>query len=239
MEIIDIHCHLLPGVDDGAENGQMTLRMLRKAYADGVRRIIVTPHYRKGMFETPSKKIAERYELVRSKALQTGADGIKIYLGCEYHWHTDMVEELKAGRRPTLAGSRYVLVEFSASDSYFLIRRALQELLAAGYIPIVAHVERCMAFSDDVDNVEDIARLGARVQLNADSLLGKCGYRSKRFCKELMSRELVDYIASDSHDIKSRPSRMKECCSYVKKKWGREEAERIFYRNPSEIIRRE
>ena len=108
MRLTDIHCHILPGIDDGAANGKMTVSMLRKAYAEGVRRIIVTPHYRRGMFEPPMDKVYKRYLQVRKKASEIGAFGIEVYLGCEYHRHSDMAEVLESGRRPTMAGSRYV-----------------------------------------------------------------------------------------------------------------------------------
>ena len=105
--LTDIHCHILPVIDDGAANGKMTVSMLRKAYAEGVRRIIVTPHYR-GMFEPPMDKVYKRY-WVRKRPAGIGAFGIEVYLGCEYHRHSDMAEVLESGRRPTMAGSRYVL----------------------------------------------------------------------------------------------------------------------------------
>lgn len=238
MRLTDIHCHILPGIDDGAANGKMTVSMLRKAYAEGVRRIIVTPHYRRGMFEPPMDKVYKRYLQVRKKASEIGAFGIEVYLGCEYHRHSDMAEVLESGRRPTMAGSRYVLTEFSSVDPYSRVRGTLYELVTAGYIPIIAHAERYQAFFENMENVADAIALGAMIQINADSLVGESGFKTKQFCKKLMKEDMVQFIASDAHNIKDRPSRLGQCAKYVERKWGRDRALRIFEENPSRIIGR-
>ena len=218
MRLTDIHCHILPGIDDGAANGKMTVSMLRKAYAEGVRRIIVTPHYRRGMFEPPMDKVYKRYLQVRKKASEIGV--------------------LESGRRPTMAGSRYVLTEFSSVDPYSRVRGTLYELVTAGYIPIIAHAERYQAFFENMENVADASALGAMIQINADSLVGESGFKTKQFCKKLMKKDMVQFIASDAHNIKDRPSRLGQCAKYVERKWGRDRALRIFEENPSRIIGR-
>lgn len=95
MILTDIHCHMLPGIDDGAADAQESMAMLKKAYRDGVRRIIVTPHYRRGMFEPDPRKVLHRYEKVKEKAAQIGANGIELYLGCECHRYSGMAQDLK------------------------------------------------------------------------------------------------------------------------------------------------
>lgn len=236
MVLTDIHCHMLPGVDDGPKTGKLAAAMLKKAYKDGVRRIIVTPHYRAGMFEPEKKVLIQRFLKMREYAGHIGTTGIKLYLGCEYHREVDMVSALLNGMHPTLAGSRYVLTEFSSMDGYYRIRTTLYDLISAGFIPIIAHVERYPAFVEQPKNIEDAIDLGAKIQVNADALLGEDGYRIKHFCKRLMKNEEVDFIASDAHDMKNRPSRLKECAEYVEKKWGEQTAIRIFEKNPSKII---
>ena len=145
MILTDIHCHMLPGIDDGAADAQESMAMLKKAYRDGVRRIIVTPHYRRGMFEPDPRKVLHRYEKVKEKAAQIGANGIELYLGCECHRYSGMAQDLRKGILPTLAESRYVLVEFSGIDPYSRIRAVIYELTSAGFVPIIAHVERCLS----------------------------------------------------------------------------------------------
>lgn len=239
MILTDIHCHILPGVDDGASNKQETLTMLKKAYRDGVRRMIVTPHYRRGMFEPDQEYVRKMYAAVRKKAAQIGNSGIEVYLGCECHRYSGMADDIEKGILPTLAGSRYVLTEFSSLDSFSKIRAIIYELTSAGYIPVVAHVERYSALTECIDHVQDMIELGAKIQINAASLLGKQGRKVKRFCKKLMKKELVHYIASDAHNLKTRPFLLRECADYVAKKWGKTTARRIFIENPSKIIARD
>lgn len=236
MILTDIHCHILPNVDDGASDARETMAMLKKAYRDGVRRVIVTPHYRRGMFETEQERIQSLYLQVKRRAARIGSDGIELYLGCEYHRYSGMSKDLKRGLRPTLAGSKYVLVEFSGLDSYSKIRAIIYELTNAGYIPVVAHVERYPVLAEHMENVRDMIELGAKVQVNAGALLGKQGRRVKRFCKKLMKEQMVHFIGSDSHDLTVRPLLLRECADYVMKKWGKETARRIFVDNPSKII---
>ena len=187
MTVTDIHCHLLPKVDDGACDSSMTRAMLKKAYNEGVRDIIVTPHFRRGMFETPADIIRKRFQKVRVYAANLGEEGIRLHLGCEYYREIGMAEKLKRGFRPTLAGGKYVLVEFSSMDSYARIRSELYELVTAGYIPIVAHAERYDAFLRSLDNISNAIALGAQIQVNADSILGKNGGRAKKCARCLWS----------------------------------------------------
>lgn len=237
MILTDIHCHILPGVDDGAKNTKITAEMLRLNYKHGIRRIIVTPHYRRGMFEPPQELVQKQFLRTKKYAAGIGAQGVELYLGCECHRHADMVNMLNEKKLPTMAGSSFVLTEFSSVDPYSRIRTVLYELRAAGYTPIIAHAERYPVMMEYPDNLEDAIALGAMIQINADSLLGHHGYGTKRKCKKMMKRGQVDFIGSDAHDLKKRPSRLAECAAYVEKKWGRETAERIFETNPMQIMK--
>ena len=114
--LYDIHCHILPGVDDGARNMEESLWMLNKEYQEGVRHVILTPHFRYDMFEPHMNIVTRQFMQLRRAAMNIGDEGMRLYLGCELHSSMDMVECLKKGRRLTLAGSRYVLVEFSNGD---------------------------------------------------------------------------------------------------------------------------
>lgn len=236
MIITDIHSHILPGVDDGAVNEKMAMEMLKSAYHQGIYRMIATPHYRRGIFEIPLSTIQRRYIQVKKLAANIGGHGIELYLGCEYYRHSEMSDALKAGIRPTMAESRYVLVEFSALDPYSKIRSTIYELVAAGYIPIIAHAERYKVMLESTENVKDIIALGAMIQVNADSVIGKNGRKAKSFCKRLMKNDCIHFIASDTHDMKKRPINLRECADYIEKKWGKATAIRIFCTNPSKMI---
>ena len=143
--------------------------------------------------------------------------------------------ETEHGRRPALAGGRYVLVEFSSMDNYRKIHNTIYELVTGGFKPIIAHIERYPAIVSHSEYVAELIDQGAMIQVNADALLGIEGWKIRRFCKKLMKKEEIDFIASDAHDLKERPSRLRECADYVERKWGSRTAERIFVINPSKI----
>lgn len=234
--MIDIHCHIVPKVDDGARNMEQAARILQQEYRNGVTAVIMTPHYRRGMFETPQEKIDEQFRKMQKMA-QKSRSGMKVYLGCECHTNRELVAELNAGKRPTMAGSRYVLTEFSSVHGYDIVRNQIYELVAAGYIPIVAHAERYGCLLSDPKRVEELRELGAEIQLTSGSVLGEEGWREKYFCRKLLKRRWADYIASDVHNLTDRPVNLKQCSELVEKAYGRLYAEQLFIKNPMNIIK--
>lgn len=233
--MIDIHCHLLYGVDDGAKTIEESVAMLEEAKRQGIIGIILTPHYRHGMFDYPTEEIAEHYRMLLPYAKK-----LEMYLalGTEYHVNSQIVEALDKGRCRTLAGSRYVLCEYSRDTEYSYIYQMTQELLLHGYVPVLAHTERYPALADPKD-VEEIRSLGAWITVNADAVLGLEGMGPKKYCRKLLKEELVDAIASDSHGIKSRACHMQKCRERIEKKYGLQEAEKLFEKNPLKIIKGE
>lgn len=231
--MIDIHCHMLYGVDDGAEDRQMSVAMLKDAAKQGISAVILTPHYRQGMFKYPLEEIRAAYEDLYSEAEKLG---VMIYLGCEYHADSDTGENLKNGRCLTLADSDYVLVEFKYESSIGFIRNTLNDLLAHGYTPVIAHAERYGPFIKEPELLRQMCDMGVMVQINAGSVLGREGFKTKRLCKRIIKEHLVDIVASDSHNMTDRKSRMKECFDYIAKKYGEERAERLLRTNPGKIL---
>lgn len=231
--IIDIHCHLLPGVDDGAPDLETAVALLKKEYADGVRSIIVTPHYRKKMFEPPMDKILENYRILRTHAEKMG---IRLYLGCEYHVNTQIVDDIFGGKRPSLAYTRYVLCEFSSLSTASFIRERCAQMISRCLVPVIAHVERYPALMNDKNLMRELSESGCLMQVNAGSLLGKEGLRVKHTCRKLLEEGLIDLVASDCHDLKHRPPLMGECARWMEKKLGRTQARRILRDNPQMIL---
>jgi protein-tyrosine phosphatase len=231
--MIDIHCHLLYGVDDGAQTIKESVEMLRVAREQGVEVIILTPHYRHGMFDYPQEAIVAHYTQLGPYAKELG---IVLALGTEYHVDTHIVEALESGRCRTLAGTRYVLCEYSESSEYSYLYTMTQELILHGYVPVLAHVERYRCMVDDPEGAERLREMGAWIQLNADAVLGMEGSAARRFCKKMLKADYVDVIASDSHGVDRRACHLGKCRQVLAKKYGEEYAERLFYRNPAKII---
>ncbi len=234
--LIDIHTHILPGLDDGAAGYKTVAEMLKVQARQGVTHIIATPHYRRGMFEPNMGRILDAYDKVSELAR---AQGIQLYLGCEIHYCFQMAEVMERKSLPSLAGSRYVLVEYSGNTDYHSMKENIYHLRSNGYWPVIAHVERYECLRQKETRIKELIELGAKMQVNAESLLGRCGLRTKMFCKRLIRRDQLTYLASDTHGIMRRPPMLGDCASYLSRKYGTEYARRILIENPEKIIRGE
>ena len=231
----DIHCHILPEVDDGADDMETTIKMLRQEYEDGVRVIYATPHYRIGMFEPPGEKVMQQYELVKKQAKQIG-DGIEIYLGCEFHANMDMISMIDTKKGIRMGNSSCVLTEFSEKHGYGYIRERCYALLSHGCQPIIAHAERYPALNHDLEKFHSLVDMGAFIQVNADSILGKNGFHLKHVCRKMMKWNLIHFIGSDAHDVLKRKPLIGQCAEYLKKKMGQAYMEKILIENPRKFI---
>ena len=213
-DLYDIHCHILPGVDDGAKNMDIALALIEKEIEAGVETIILTPHFRKEMFEPDMEDIWNAYDEL---LYETRYKNIRLYLGCEFHANMEMVETLDNDLRPTLADSRYVLTEFAHNSTRAFMKERADALLMSGYRPIIAHIERYRATRKDFDLIEDLIEMGCEVQVNADAIIGRDGLGAQRFCKKLMQEDMLHYVGSDTHNLRGRAPHLGECCEYLKK----------------------
>ena len=232
-DLYDIHCHILPGVDDGAKNMDIALALIEKEIEAGVETIILTPHFRKEMFEPDMEDIWNAYDEL---LYETRYKNIRLYLGCEFHANMEMVETLDNDLRPTLADSRYVLTEFAHNSTRAFMKERADALLMSGYRPIIAHIERYRATRKDFDLIEDLIEMGCEVQVNADAIIGRDGLGAQRFCKKLMQEDMLHYVGSDTHSLRGRAPHLGECCEYLKKHMGRLYTSRIMRDNPSKIV---
>ena len=232
-DLYDIHCHILPGVDDGAKNMDIALALIEKEIEAGVETIILTPHFRKEMFEPDMEDIWNAYDEL---LYETRYKNIRLYLGCEFHANMEMVETLDNDLRPTLADSRYVLTEFAHNSTRAFMKERADALLMSGYRPIIAHIERYRATRKDFDLIEDLIEMGCEVQVNADAIIGRDGLGAQRFCKKLMQEDMLHYVGSDTHKLRGRAPHLGECCEYLKKHMGRLYTSRIMRDNPSKIV---
>ena len=233
--IADMHCHLIPGVDDGAKSYEEALKILQGEYEEGVRHVMLTPHFRRRMFEPSDEIIKEHYLVLKQKAEEVLPE-MQLYLGCELHASMGMIDRLRNRPQMCLGDSNYVLVEFSEGDDLRFIQERLRAVRSAGYRPVVAHAERYPALMKNLSTVEELVDMGIWIQVNADSILGEEGWGMKRLCKKLMKENLIHLVGSDAHNRKDRPSRIGECARYVEKKMGNDYAKRLFVTNPLRIM---
>lgn len=234
--IVDMHCHILPEIDDGAKNEGEAYQMLRMAYDEGIRVIVATPHHheRRGMC-TPGQ-----YKRALSKVRKMAKEiDEKFYVmpGMEIYFSQDVLTKLKHKKVQTMGVSDYVLIEFSPNDEFRYIQQALQQVQMKGFHPIVAHIERYDCFHDHVDDVEYLIEMGAYVQVNAGSIVGTSGRTTKRFVKELLERQLVHFVGTDAHSSGSRSPMIKKSADFVEKRFGEEYAREIFRTNGLKVLK--
>lgn len=233
---VDVHCHLLPGIDDGSKNMEMTMKMIKIAYEEGIRHMITTPHYHPRRGEADADVIDGIFGQTRSMIRAVYPD-MEIYEGNEIYYRQDAKNMLKTGQLLTLAGSDYVLVEFSLSSGEAdEMLDAVRELQMAGYLPVIAHIERYDRVLGDLQSVEDLVEAGAYIQVNAGSVTGEAGGSTKRFAKKLIKENLVHFVGSDAHDVMRRPPLLKKCAASIAKKFGEDTAQQLFFRNPYRVI---
>ena len=231
---IDIHSHILPGIDDGARTMEDTVKMIEIAVQEGVEAIITTPHYKAGMKEELSLKYQQVFDKV-SQYITSHQIPLKLYQGNEVYYSESIPELLSKNAVRTLNGTRYVLVEFSTGMGYLSIQRSLNALLYAGYWPVVAHTERYSALRE-IKKIDELIKMGAYIQLNMNAIIGKEGWRTKRFCKKLLKNEMVHVIATDAHGSRHRAPKIKACLKYIDKKFGKVYRKRISEENPLKIL---
>jgi protein-tyrosine phosphatase len=207
--VIDLHCHILPGVDDGAASDEEALEMLHIAEEDGIDRIVATPH----VPPKPGQRLSPEEILMRVGALNKLATGsgipIQVLAGSEVRFEPGIVEALQQGEFLSLNGSPYVLLELPLfGDWPSKVRATVFELQMAGFIPVLAHVERYPAVQRDPDRLIDLVTTGVVMQLNADSIRGGADSRAARTARRLLTSRMAHLVASDAHSPRSRAPRV-------------------------------
>lgn len=235
---IDIHSHILPQLDDGSKNMDQTLEMLKTAYEEGIKTIITTPHYHEGRSVKSMETVEACLQSVR-ETIREILPQMNLFLGCEIYYSHDCVKLLNDKKIPTMADSRYVLVEFSPRVEYRYQKNAIQELLLEGYCPIIAHIERYEQVAKDIDIIKEYIDMGAYIQANAMSVLGGSGRSYKRILKRLLKNHCIHFIATDAHSNRTRAPRLQKCVDYITKKYGSDYAKELFIDNPNQILSNE
>ena len=233
--MIDIHTHILPGVDDGAKDWDTCLKMLVQSAECGVKAVIATPHFRPWDKEPTKEEIYALCEEAKEKLWSEHQIEMQIYPGNEIYYSVDVMDELKKGNALTLAGSRYILVEFKEQMSYQAMYRAVRDFRDGGYIPILAHIERyqCM---HKMENVKNLKEGGALFQINAEVLRGGFWDAGTQWTKRCLRKGLIDFVASDMHNLKTRRPFAKQDLRWISKKLDPQYQSELLCENAEEII---
>lgn len=239
--MIDIHSHIIFGVDDGPKTIEESLSLISEAYRQGVRYIVATSHRRKGMFETPEKIIMINFLQLKEAVAEVYPE-IRLCYGAELYYSKDILSKLEKKKVPTLNGSCYILFEFSTDTPWKEIQEAVNEMTLLGLTPVLAHIERYDALAFQSERVEKLIDKGCYTQVNSNHVLKPAliGERAKEFKKRtryFLEQDLVHCVASDMHNLYSRPPFMREAYQLVKKEYGEDRAKALFKKNPLLILK--
>ncbi len=233
--MVDIHSHILPGIDDGSESLDESLAMLELAATSGTTDIVATPHANSSYVfdgEVVADLIAELTAQVRGS--------IKIHSGCDLHLNFDnLANALESPRKYTVNGGRYLMVELPDMASLPVMRSVLDRLLAVRIVPIITHPERNGSLCANLPELEAWVHDGCLLQVTALSFTGRFGQTAQRVSETLMNSQMVHFVASDAHDCVDRSPNMSPAYQLVNAKWGGECANALFTDYPTAVIRDE
>ena len=231
--MIDIHAHILPGIDDGALEMKDTLEMVRMAADSGVTAMIATPHCNiPGTFENYfGEDYTERFYAVERAVREMGLP-VEIYPGMEVFATWDLPEKMTGGKIMTLNQSHYLLMEFAFDEDPDFAREVVSRVRELGAIPVIAHAERYEFIQDDPELAYEWRREGNLIQMNKGSVLGRFGRHARRTAYQLLDRELVSVIASDAHSPIQRTPYMLDAWEVLRRDYPEEYLRRLFEENP-------
>lgn len=235
MGYTDVHCHILPQVDDGSQSMDETMEMLRIASQSGITSMIVTPHYKRGRVGTPRDEIGRLLQAVRERAEEEQIS-IRLYPGTEIYYNSSLEEKLENGWISRMNDTDFILVEFSPMESFPYIRNAIDDIFSMGYRPIIAHVERYGCMLGKPENVRIIHEMGCLVQVNAGSVAGNYGFKAKHFIQKLLREHLIEFVGTDAHNASGRPPEMAKCADLIYRKCEREYADGILFGNAEKYL---
>lgn len=236
---IDMHCHIIPNVDDGAKSLEQAMNMISIAYQNGFRTMIGTPHYEVGRYEANKEEIENNYLKLKNMLKERMPD-FKLFIGNEIFFSYGVVDKLNEGEIFTLADSNYVLVEFSPDDSFGYIKKSLYEIINGGYTPILAHTERYEEVMESgIKNVEKLVDAGVLIQINASTFAGNMGIGIRRKALKLIKNDLVHFVSTDCHSDGRRSPDLTECIKYLQKKTDTETINTLLRNNAIKIINNE
>ena len=231
----DLHCHILPALDDGAKSMEETREMLKMAYGEGIRKIVATPHFFASRKSAGVEEIFHTLQEVQKRMKSWGIQ-IRLYAGNEIYYHRGVAELLEEGKAATLAGTRYVLVEFDPMTEYSYLRDGILKLDSYGYIPILAHTERYECLFEKKERLRRVKDHGGVIQVNASSFQGGLFDELGGRARYLMKKGLLDVLGTDAHSMGRRSPRIRESARYLYKKIGSTGADRILYGHPEAIL---
>ncbi len=232
--ITDMHCHILPGLDDGSQSMEETIATLREAARQGIDRMIVTPHFHPERYMVYGPDILSSLEQVNEAVREAGID-IALYPGQECYYYSGLTEMLERGEALTLCGTRFVLVEFDPSVPWTFLLNGIRNLRQEGYIPVIAHFERYECLNEE-KRLDELHKHQYLLQMNYDTLLLRGGLFGDSHWQKLLKKGYVDFLGSDTHGTHFRPLHVDAAVRWLQKKADPQLVRRIIRDNFDRII---
>jgi protein-tyrosine phosphatase len=235
--VIDLHCHILPGIDDGSRSLEMSLEMARMAVDDGITMIACTPHIYPGLYMNDTAGITAARDRLQHEFDERGIP-LQLTIGADVHLVPGLLEGLRAGAVPTLHHTRYLLLEPPHHVAPPHFEESVFRLVVEGYVPVITHPERLTWVEDHYPVFTNLVRQGAWMQLTAASLTGVFGSRAKYWGERFLGEGLTHILATDAHSNGRRSPRMSDARAIAERMLGREEAD-LLVRGRQEYLLRD
>lgn len=238
--MVDLHAHILPGMDDGSQSMEESLTMAQMAADSGVRAMAVTPHCNiPDVFDNyDSIDFRERFRKLQQKVKEENIP-LELYIGMEVFIHDNLPELIQKRKIIPINEGRYLLVEFDFGESADWMRFSLEMLLHYGYTPLIAHPERYDVVQAEPELAYKWVQMGCALQVNKGSILGRFGRKERKTAIFLLEHQLVACVASDAHHMEYRTPYMEETADYLAERFGKECVQLLLYDNPYRILESE
>lgn len=233
--MIDIHCHILPQVDDGSKSLEESIEMAKIAQSEGIKKIINTSHYHPDFKYKSGEELKKIVKDFNEKLKMENID-IEVLLGNELYFTDDLLCNFEELEFYSLNNSKYILVEFSPNNFPKNLVDIVYELKLKNYVPILAHVERYPKVQENPNIIYDCINEGALIQINGSSIIGKNGKEAEKVSKIFLENNMVHFIGTDAHSSTKRRPLIKDVYEYISKEYGQEKAKKIFKENQQYIL---
>jgi protein-tyrosine phosphatase len=237
--MVDVHCHVVPGVDDGARDVPTSLLFLRRAWESGTAEIVATPHQHRGRYANDAPRLREAFAALvaaRDEAVAAGEELPRLHLGAEVHLDGDVRAEVARGERLLLASGPYFLLELPDMFPRLAVEDLVYRLRLDGVQPILAHPERVGQLLRDEAQLERLVELGALAQVTGSSIAGDFGRPCREATARMLRRGLVHLVASDAHDLVRRTTDLRRARAAVVDLLGEDAAVRLLETNPRAVL---
>ncbi len=231
--LVDIHSHILPNVDDGAENWEQSLTIVKNASAEGIRKIVATPHVLSEPHFREENKIIAIFKEMKKRIADQGIK-IEIVLGCEIMAQPDITLDHRIATFND--NKKYFLIEFPLNSIPRFVPEKLFEFVVDGKVPIIAHPERNLGFQQRPDFIYDYIQRGNLMQVNEGSLRGRFGKDVQNLALQMIEHRSVHFVASDGHKVDRRTVTLRESYDLIAEKYGKKLANKLFIENPEKAI---